>query len=113
MQSLESSAMSESREKELASVAPPLKFTMIDISMGGIGIICDEPLKKGINMAFPIILDNMKYDVVYEVVYCIPINGKYRIGLKLARKDKAYTHHLKIYVARISLTSQYGNSGQS
>lgn len=113
MQSLECSSMSRSRDMELAQIAPPLKLTMIDISMGGIGVICDEPLKDGINLAFTVTLDNIKYDVVYEVVYCIKMDEKYRVGLKLARKDKAFTHHLKVYVARISLTSRYGQSGKS
>jgi hypothetical protein len=113
IQDMECSSMSEHCENELANVAPPLKFIIIDISMGGIGAICDEPLKLGITMAFQVTLDNMKYDVVYEVVYCIKMDGKYRIGLRLAKKDKAYTHHLKVYVARISLTGRYGSSNNS
>ena len=51
----------------------------------------------------------MPYDIKCKVIYCIPLDGKYRAGLKIAVMDKRFMRHLKIYVARITLTGEYAS----
>jgi len=88
----------------------PIQLLVIDVSMGGIGVISEQEINVGDILGIQLILDNIPYDIKCEVVYCFPSENKYRAGLKLAQKDKRFVKHLKIYVARISLTSQYGHA---
>jgi hypothetical protein len=50
-----------------------------------------------------LVLEKIEYVVKYRVVYCIPHEDKYRIGLKLYEKNNLYKRHLKIYIAKLSL----------
>jgi hypothetical protein len=99
----------EDIEKEPCELDEPLQLMIVDISVGGIGVICEQEIEVGMILGITIILDNIPYDVKYEVVYCIPMDDKFRIGLKIAQRDKVFMRHLKIFVARISLTSAYAS----
>lgn len=99
----------ESLDSEPITLPKPIAFMIMDISVGGIGIICEYTIDVGSILSFNLTLDNIPYEIKTEVVYCFPNGGKYRIGLKLAKKDKAFFRHLKILVARISLNAKYGN----
>lgn len=80
-----------------------LKLTMFDLSMGGIGAICDVSVPKDDILFFPLLLDHMTYDVKCQVVYCIPIDHVFRLGLRILTREKQFIKHLKLYVARLSL----------
>lgn len=94
-------------------LSKPIAFMIVDISMSGIGIICENEIKAGTILAFEITLDNIAYKIKYEVVYCFKNEDKYRAGLKIAEKDKHFIRHLKIYVARISLNSEYEDNNKA
>lgn len=86
----------------------PLVFIINEISMGGIGIICDHEISIGKILAIQLTLDNIPYEIKCEVIYCIQNDDKFRAGLKIVQRDKLFIRHLKIFIARISLNSNYG-----
>lgn len=108
IRSTECTKICRSLDAEPVTLRKPITFTIVDISMGGIGIICDYIIELGTILIFNILLDNITYEIKYSVVYCIKMEDKFRIGLRIAEKDRDYIRHLKIYVARISLQSNYG-----
>lgn len=108
LQQIECKVMYEDLDAEPVKLKKPITFTTVDISIGGIGIICDQPIKVNTILQFEICLDDMYYLVEYMVVYCLNIDDKYRIGLKIVKRHCDFIKHLKIYVARISLQSKYG-----
>ena len=81
---------------------------IIDLSMGGIGIICEYELLVGTILFFNLSLDNIAYDIKCEVAYCLQNDDKYRACLKIVDRDRNFIRHLKILVARLSLQSKYG-----
>lgn len=99
----------EDIDKEPVYLRSPLEFMTADISVAGIGIVCDRELEPGKILGIRITLDRMPYDIKCKVIYCIPLDGKYRAGLKIAVMDKRFMRHLKIYVARITLTGEYAS----
>lgn len=113
MQRIECNTIKYNKDSELTLLSKPIEFMIVDISMGGIGIICEYEIKIGTILIFKLTLDNIAYEVKYEVVYCFPNDDKFRAGLKMAEKDKEFIRHLKILVARLSLQSKYGNRGDN
>lgn len=99
----------ECRMKYIDPDADPLRLesvlhlTMFDLSMGGIGAICEEPIPQNEILLFPLQLDHLTYDIKCQVVYCIPIDKVYRLGFRILSKDKDFIKHLKLFVARLSL----------
>ncbi len=94
---------------EPSILTDPIEFMIIDLSMGGIGIICEYELIIGTNLLFNLSLDNIQYDIRCEVVYCFQNSDKYRAGLRIVGRDMKFIRHLKIFVARLSLQSKYGS----
>lgn len=92
---------SGNNEPEILSC--PFALSIIDISSGGIGAIGDEEIEIDSVLPIKLVLEKIEYVVRYRVVYCIPHEGKYRIGLKLNEKNNIFKRHLKIYIAKLSL----------
>mgnify|MGYP000930287127 CR=1 FL=1 len=109
VQKLTCDTIYEDINKEPVKLASPLSFMSVDISAAGIGIVCENEIEPGKILGIRIILDRIPYDIKCRVVYCIPLDGKFRAGLKIAEKDKRFMRHLKIYVARITLTNEYAS----
>lgn len=109
MQKITCSTVYEDITKEPFELEKPLELMTVDISVGGIGVMCEHEIDVGSILGIQIILDTIPYDIKCEVIYCIPMDGKFRAGLKIAQKDKSFMRHLKIFVARISLTSTYAS----
>lgn len=99
----------EAIDKEPVELRNPLDLTVVDLSVAGIGIICDKEIETGRILGIRILLDRIPYEIKCKVIYCIPLDGKFRAGLKIAEKDKRFMRHLKIFVARTSLTTQYAS----
>jgi len=95
--------------KEPLELDRPLEFMIIDLSVSGIGIISEYEIERGKLLGIRMLLDGMPYDIKCEVVYCIWLNGKYRAGFRIVQKDKKFMRHLKIFVARVSLTNEYAS----
>jgi hypothetical protein len=108
MQKIECNTILEAIGSEPTVLTKPMVFTVIDISIGGIGIISECEINIGTILAFKLTLDNIAYEIKCEVVYCFPNDDKFRAGLKMVEKDKCFTRHLKILVARLSLQGKYG-----
>lgn len=108
MQKIECNAILEAIGSKPAVLTKPMVFTVIDISIGGIGIISECEINVGMILAFKLTLDNIAYEIKCEVVYCFPNDDKFRAGLKMVEKDKCFIRHLKILVARLSLQGKYG-----
>ena len=81
--------------------------------MGGIGIICDYEIATGKIFSIQLVLDGIPYKIKCQVIYCIPNDDKFRAGLKIVEREKKFITHLKIFVARISLNSAYGESANA
>lgn len=94
-------------QAETILLSQPIEFSITDISVGGIGIISDYEIKVGIILVFNLILDDKAYDIKCEVMYCFKSDNKFRGGLKIVNKDKDFTKHLKVVVARVSLRNRY------
>jgi len=109
VQKLTCDTIYEDINKEPVKLASPLSFMSVDISAAGIGIVCENEIEPGKILGIRIILDRIPYDIKCRVVYCIPLDGKFSAGLKIAEKDKRFMRHLKIYVARITLTNEYAS----
>jgi hypothetical protein len=107
IQRITCNAVYEDIEKEPVFLSRPLEFITVDISAAGIGIVCEHEIEPGKILGIRISLDRMPYDIKCRVIYCIPLEGKYRAGLKIAAMDKRFMRHLKIFVARITLTGDY------
>lgn len=95
-------------DMEPVLLSRPMELIISDLSMGGIGIISENELKSGRILAVRLSLDGIQYEVKCEVIYCFQSDNKFRAGLKIAQKDKRFINHLKIFIARISLTNSYG-----
>ncbi|HEX9061954.1 MAG TPA: PilZ domain-containing protein [Clostridia bacterium] len=108
MQKIECKTILESLDSEPTILKRPIEFMIIDISMGGIGVLCEYEMNIGTILVFRLILDNIPYEVNGEVAYCFPNDDKFRAGLKIVNKDKQFIKHLKIFVARSSLQRRYG-----
>ncbi|MCX7922418.1 MAG: PilZ domain-containing protein [Clostridia bacterium] len=113
IQQIECDTVYEEMGAEPTVLDKPIIFTIIDLSAGGIGIMCEHELNKGTIFAFRIKLDDIVYDIKCEVVYCFQNEGTFRAGLKMAEKNKLFYRHLKIYVARISLQGTYGHTASN
>jgi len=113
MQRVECTLVADSPDAEPYSLATPLVFMISDLSMGGIGIISENKIDVGKILVIRLVLDGIAYDVKCEVIYCFPNDDKFRAGLKIIRKEKQFIQHLKIYIARISLNSAYGEDKET
>lgn len=111
MQKVTCSLEYEDLDKEPIEFDKPMEFMTVDLSAAGIGILSEQEIDTGKYLGIRMVFDNIPYDIVCEVVYCISIDDKFRIGLKIVRRNKQFMRHLKLVVARVSLTSQYA-SGQ-
>lgn len=109
LQRIECTAVSDSSEAEPYFLPHPLVFMISDLSMGGIGIICDNEIDVGKVLAIRLNLDSIPYDIKCEVMYCFQNNDKFRAGLKIIQREKRFIRHFKIFIARISLNSAYGD----
>jgi hypothetical protein len=107
MQQIECNTIFESISSEPINLKVPIVFTTSDLSMSGIGIICDEKIEKGTILAFNMKLEEIIHEIKYEVIYCIPNDDKFRAGLKMAEKNKDFIRHLKLFVAKITLRNNY------
>lgn len=108
IQRIECNKVFDNIEEEPVLLAKPIVFIISDLSMGGIGIISDHFINIGKIFAIQIKLDSIPYEIKCEAVYCIKNDDKFRAGLRVVQKDKSFIRHLKIFIARISLTSNYG-----
>lgn len=108
MQEIDCGTTFENPDQKMVKLAEPLKLMVIDISMGGLGALCEYDIPVGSVLGFVITMDMLQYEVKFEVVYSIFNNDKYRVGLKIAEKNKEFIRHLKILIARISLENKYG-----
>jgi hypothetical protein len=109
MQRIKCITLFESVGSEPSYLSEPIEFMIIDLSMGGIGIICEYEIMIGMILFFNLSLDNIEYGIKCEVVYCFQNSDKYRVGLRVVGRDMKFIRHLKIFVARLSLQSKYGN----
>lgn len=109
LQNIECQSICENLNADPVRLNKPITITLSDVSMGGIGAVCSIQLDVGSIMEFNMSIDQLKYTILCEVVYCISMDESYRIGLKIVKKNKDFIRHLKILVARISLQAQYGN----
>jgi hypothetical protein len=108
MQRIECNTLFDGVESEPSYLAEPLEFIIIDLSMGGIGIISEYEIMLGTILFFNLSLDNIEYKIKCKVVYCFQNSDKYRACLRIVGRDMKFIRHLKIFVARLSLQSKYG-----
>jgi len=113
MQRIRCTTLFESIDSEPTVLMSPMEFMVIDLSMGGIGIICEQEIPVGTILSFKLPLDNITYEIKCEVVYCFYNSDKYRTGLKIVDRDKNFIRHLKIFVARLTLQSMLGTESIS
>lgn len=106
---VECSAISDSAEVEPSFLRYPITFMISDLSMSGIGIICDDRIDIGKVLAIQLMLDGIQYEIKCEVMYCLSNDDKFRAGLKIIQREKQFIRHLKIFIARISLNAAYGD----
>lgn len=111
-QKIECNAISDTAEIEPSFLRYPLTFMISDLSMSGIGIICDDRIDIGKVLAIQIMLDGIQYTIKCEVMYCLSNDDKFRAGLKIVEREKQFIRHLKIFIARISLIATYGNQAE-
>lgn len=102
------STLLESFDSEPTLLMEPLELIVVDLSVGGIGVICEHEVLVGSILSFKLPLDNIEYEIKCEVVYCFENSGKYRAGLKLADRNRYFIRHLKIFVARLTLQNMLG-----
>jgi hypothetical protein len=112
-QRIECDEVFDSLDSEPVRLTHPISFFISDISMGGIGIICDYEIATGKIFSIQLVLDGIPYKIKCQVIYCIPNDDKFRAGLKIVEREKKFITHLKIFVARISLNSAYGESANA
>lgn len=98
----------ERLDSEPTLLMDPLELIVVDLSMGGIGVVCEHEILVGTILSFKLPLDNIAYEIKCEVVYCFENGGKYRAGLKLVDRDRNFIRHLKIFVARFTLQNMLG-----
>jgi hypothetical protein len=109
MQKVTCSTAYEDITKEPYELDKPIELMIVDISVGGIGVICEHEIDVGRIFGIPVTLDAIPYVIKCEAVYCIPLDDKFRAGFKIVHKEKRFMRHLKIFIARISLTSTYAS----
>lgn len=107
IQRIECKMLCEDKNSEPENLEEPLVFTAIDISVGGIGAVSEAFIEPGIILYFTVVLDHFTYDIKSEVIYCVELDDKYRIGLKVKQNEKEFIRHLKIFVAKLSLEGKY------
>lgn len=108
MHKIRCNALFDSFDSEPTLLMDPLELMVVDLSVGGIGVICEHEILVGTILSFKLPLDNIVYEIKCEVVYCFENSGKYRAGLKLADRNRNFIRHLKIFVARLTLQNMLG-----
>ena len=108
MQRIKCTTLYDSVVSEPFYLSEPIEFMIIDLSIGGIGVICEHELMPGTILSFNLTLDHIEYGIRCEVAYGFENSDKYRAGLRLVDRDVKFIRHLKIFVARLTLQSKYG-----
>ncbi|RCX18269.1 PilZ domain-containing protein [Anaerobacterium chartisolvens] len=109
IQNIRCELIAEPPGTELAPPEKPITLTLFDVSMAGLGGVCDSEIKVGSILVFTMMLDQMPYEIKCEIIYCLKESDKFRVGFKTLKGHKKFIHHLKLLVARLSLTSKYGD----
>lgn len=87
----------------------PINLTLFDISIGGVGAVCESDIDIDTIMYFDFVLDMQPYKVKAKVVYCFPVDGLYRLGFRFVDAGKQLSNHIKKYVTRLSLYMLWGD----
>lgn len=62
--------------------------TSLDLSLDGVGIRCEEPLKRGLHLAIAIHEPEMSFHGHAQVRHCTAIEDEYLIGLQFVFKTR-------------------------
>lgn len=92
-------------DQEPVKLSEPLEFKAIDVSVIGIGMLSPNIIEEGTILFFKYKLDSISYNVKAQVVYCIPEENLYRIGVEFMSPDVNLENHIKRLVAKLSLRS--------
>lgn len=82
------------RAKVIVEHGEPIPLRVIDVSEGGMGVVCSEPFRKGqmlpINLTLPLWDNRASFQSVYFgalVSYQVMTGGQYRYGLQFGQLD--------------------------
>lgn len=79
---------------EAEEYAEPLQLTLINVSVGGLGIICDRHFEKDTVLLLNIRLEEENYDkVAARVIWTIKKGDMFRHGLEISNvSGRLYSH---------------------
>lgn len=83
-------------------LSEPLDLLSVDLSLGGISFTSNTEIEEGTILNFNYTIDITTYELSTIVVYCIPFNNSYRIGVEFTSLDKDLEEHIKKVVARLT-----------
>ena len=96
--------------EEPIKISKPLKFTCVDIGMGGIGILSNNEFEIDTIFSFNLCIDSIIYEISAKVIYCIPYGEIYRVGVEFLSLSSNLEDHIKRLVARLSFSGLLSNS---
>ena len=72
----------------------PLELTLLNVSLGGLGIVSDKLFEKGSVLVLRIKLEDVSYEkVTTKVIWNIKKSNKYRHGLEISNiSGRLYSH---------------------
>ncbi len=80
---------------------PPAKVDTIDLSAGGMGILCQTRVPIFSLLMFDIELDDKIIDITGEVKYCFLTNKGYKIGLEFKCMGNREFSFIENYVNKV------------
>lgn len=79
-------------------------LTATNISLGGLAMLCYDLIVPDTILFFILDIDTIPYDVVGRVIYCIPTEDLFQVGVEFESLSPQLEDHIKRFVARQSLS---------
>lgn len=86
-------------------LSKPLDLLSVDLSLGGISLESNSEIDKGTLLTFNYKIESTIYELSTIVVYCIPYNNIYRIGVEFTSLSKDLEVQIKKIVTRLTYSS--------
>lgn len=89
---------------EFEELVPPQRIIILDISVSGVNIVCEEYYDENSLLLFTLVLDDKAYDALGRVKHCQKTGDTYRVFAIFTAMKPSVEKHIKMFVARMSIS---------
>ncbi len=79
------------------SLDKPIEIIMVNISLGGAGLICEKKFEAGTVFVLNFYLDRIPYNQLFKILWCEKAGEMYRVGTEIINISTNLFKHLKEY----------------